>query len=171
MSSSAHSPARVGNVVTIAGRSTPGRRPSTKSRSAIIAPEFPRGDDRRRPSPDFTRIEADAHRRLLLLLDGHGGASCIVMTSGACTISIFSRSAPAVLSSARKARLVAHEDDGRPALAHGRDDALHLHDRCGVRAHGVDGDPGHGDELRLEELRTSAQGCSSSFTSTTSRSR
>ena len=54
MSSSAHSPARVGKVVTMAGRSTPGSRPSTNSPHAIMAPEFP-ADTTASASPAFTR--------------------------------------------------------------------------------------------------------------------
>ena len=82
MSSNAHSPARVGNVVTIAGRSTPGRRPSTNSPHAIIAPELP-ADTTASASPDFTRSKQTRIDDCFFCLTAIDGGSCMVMTSGA----------------------------------------------------------------------------------------
>ena len=82
MSSSAHSPAFVGNVVTIAGRSTPGRRPSTNRPHAIIAPELPGRDDR----VGLARLTRSKQTRIddfFFCFTAIDGESCMVMTSGA----------------------------------------------------------------------------------------
>ena len=79
MSSSAHSPARVGNVVTMAGRSTPGKRPSTKSPHAIIAPEFP-ADTTACASPRLHRSKHTRIEESFLRLTAADGGSSIAIT-------------------------------------------------------------------------------------------
>ena len=100
MSSNAHSPALVGKVVTIAGRSTPGRRPSTNRPHAIIAPELP-ADTTASASPDLHRSKHMRIDDFFFCFTAIDGASCMVMTSGAWRIGIFSPDAPMRSSSAR----------------------------------------------------------------------
>ena len=61
-----------GVTVRIAGRSTPGSRPSTNIPMAIMAPEFP-ALTTASPSPAFKLIEGDPHGRILLLQRTGGG--------------------------------------------------------------------------------------------------
>ena len=90
MSSSAHSPARVGKVVTIAGRSTPGSRPSTSVPQAIMAPEFP-AETTASASPALTRSKQTRIEDFFFCFTAMDGASCMVMTSGAWRTTIGSR--------------------------------------------------------------------------------
>ncbi len=82
MSRRAHSPARVGKVVTIAGRSTPGSRPSTNRPQAIIAPELP-AETTASASPAFTRSKQTRIDDFFFCFTAIDGASCMVITSGA----------------------------------------------------------------------------------------
>ena len=65
-----------------------------------MAPELP-AETTASAWPAFTRSKHIRMDDFFFCLTAIDGASCIVMTSGACRTSIFSRSAPSALSSAR----------------------------------------------------------------------
>ena len=101
MSSNAHSPDWVGRLVTMAGRSTPGKRPSTNKPQAIIAPEFP-AEMAASASPAFTRSKHMRIEDFFFCFTAIDGASSMVMTSGAWRTSMLaSPSAPSSFNSWR----------------------------------------------------------------------
>ena len=139
MSSSAHSPTLVGKVVTIAGRSTPGSRPSTNRPHAIIAPELP-ADTTASASPDLHRSKHMRIDDFFFCFTAIDGASCIVMTSGAWRIVDLLGARAQALELRAHAWLVTDDDDVDPLLADGGDDPLDLDARRAVRSHRVNGD-------------------------------
>src|SRR6185436_19946535 len=153
MSSSAHSPALVAKVVTMAGRSTPGSRPSTNRPHAIIAPEFP-ADTTASASPALTMSK---QRRIV-----HGDDVGRVTHDNRILLVV----RPERRELRAKARLVTDQNHLHAARPHGRQHAFELDARRGVGSHGVDGDSGHGGKGPRGPYA-----CSSSFGSITSRSR
>ena len=117
--------------------------------------------------PRFDEVEADPHRRLLLLLHRHRRR--VVHRDHVRRVPHDDRRLLGAqrLQLGAQPRLVTDQHDVDAARAHGGHHALHLDSRGGVGAHGIDGDSRH---LRAG-TRRAGQACSSSLGAMTSRSR
>ena len=101
------------------------------------------GGDDRVSLAGLHQIEADPHRRLLLLLHRHRRGVVHGDHVGRVAHGDARPLGAERLQLGPQARLVSHEDDIDSARAHGGHDALDLDTRRGVGAHGVDGNTRH----------------------------